>query len=662
MKENSKQSNGFSYYFDDVVIERGNFRVLKGGQPKALTPRSFDVLIYLIEQRGSVVEKQELFEQIWKETFVTDNALMRAVKDIRRELGDDAGAPRYIETVHKRGYRFIAQLKDAPNEDLEFETEAERSESPKLSEGETVTTSSRQATVETANQPTTQTDAGTSPETTSSIKNLVAKIKESKASAVFALVALVIAVASIIYLGRGEKAIHSLAVLPLESANADTNTEYMSDGITESLINSLSQLPDLKVIARTTSFRYKGQQIDAQKVGRDLHVDAVLTGRVIQQGENLIIQAELINAADGSQLWGKRFSRRLADIFSLQEEIAKEISEKLQLKLTGEDEKRLAKRYTENTEAYRLYLTGRYFWSKRTTEGLNKSIAYYQQAIYKDPNYALAYAGLADSYAALAINTDALPRESFPQAKAAAVKALELDDTLVEAHATMLQIKAEYDWDWSGVEREYRRAVELNPNYPMTHLYYSIYLIKTGRHEEAVAEIKRAQELDPFSLIINAVVGRVFFFARRYDEAIEACYKTLELDPNFFVAHLFLGRAYKEKRMYEQAVAELSSARDAARDLSETTSLLGYVYAVSGKRDEAKKILNEMKEMSKHRYVPPYNIAMVYAGLGEKDQAFEWLEKAYEDRNQQFTLLNIAPEFDSLRSDPRFTGLLRRIG
>jgi len=235
----------------------------------------------------------------------------------------------------------------------------------------------------------------------------------------------------------------------------------------------------------------------------------------------------------------------------LQEEIAKEISEKLQLKLTGEDEKRLAKRYTENTEAYRLYLIGRYFWSKRTTEGLNKSIAYYQQAIYKDPNYALAYAGLADSYAVLAINTDAPPRESFPQAKAAAIKALELDDTLVEAHATMLQIKAEYDWDWSGVEKEYRRAVELNPNYPTTHLYYSIYLIKTGRHEEAVAEIKRAQELDPFSFIINAVVGRVFFFARRYDEAIEACYKTLELDPNFFVAHLFLGRAYKEKRMYE---------------------------------------------------------------------------------------------------------------
>ena len=396
--ENSKQANGSRYYFDDVVIDRDNFRVRKGDQLKALTPRAFDVLLYLIEQRGRVVEKQELFEQIWKETFVTDNALMRAVKEIRRELGDDAGAPRYVETVHKRGYRFIAELKDAPDGGLAFEAKAERPKAPELSVGETVTFSSRQAMVETANQPAAQTLYVPAPrETTLRIKYLSAKLKEHKAGAGLAVAAFVIAVAAIIYFGRSEKAIHSLAVLPLENASADANSEYMSDGITESLINTLSQLPGLKVMPRTTAFRYKGQQVDPQKVGRDLRVDAVLTGKVIQQGENLIIQAELTNAADGSQLWGERYNRKLADIFSLQEEIGKEISQKLRLKLTGEEEKRLTKRYTENAEAYELYLKGRYHLNKLMPTEVQTSVSYFQQAIAIDPSYALAYVGLADA-------------------------------------------------------------------------------------------------------------------------------------------------------------------------------------------------------------------------------------------------------------------------
>jgi tetratricopeptide (TPR) repeat protein len=401
--------------------------------------------------------------------------------------------------------------------------------------------------------------------------------------------------------------------------------------------------------------------VSHEKLRRDIGVDALLTGKIVRQGDDLTIQADLIDASDGSQIWGSRYTRKLAAAYELHGAVALDLSNKLGLKLTADQARRLTKSYTENTEAYHLYLLGRYFWNKRSEESLNKSIEYFQQAIEKDPNYAVAYAGLADSYAVMAISADLPAHEVFPKAKVAAAKALELDDTLVETHATMLRIKSQYDWDWAGVETEYRRALELNPNYPMTHVYYISYLMAAGRMDEAVLSIKRAQELDPLSLVINAVAARALFFAGRHDEAIAAARKTLELDDKVFLARLILGRSLARKGMYDDAITELEKARSLPGTVSEASSLLAHSYAVAGRKAEAQQVLDEMTQLSKRRYVQPYDFAMVHAGLGDKDRALEWLEKAHADKNHQITLINIVPEQGALRSDPRFERLVAQM-
>jgi TolB-like protein/Flp pilus assembly protein TadD len=465
-----------------------------------------------------------------------------------------------------------------------------------------------------------------------------------------------------LFTGRG-KTIDSLAILPFANASANPDAEYLSDGIAESIISSLSQLPRLRVMARSTVLRYKGREIDPRKVGRDLHVDAVLTGNLIQRGETLIIKMELVKVEDGSQLWGEQYQRKFSGVLAVQAEIAKQISEKLRLKLTGEEQQRLTKHYTENAEAYQLYLKGRYYWNRRTPESLNKSIEYFQQATDKDPNYALGYAGLADSYSMLGSPVGGIsPREKFPKAKAAALKALELDDTLAEAYAALVLVRLRYDWDWLAAEREIKRAVELNPNYSMTHQLYADYLRVMGRPDEAIAEIKRAQELEPLSLNTNAVVGVHFYFARQYDQAIEQCQKTLELDSNFAPAHLFLGWAYVQKARYEEAIAAVKKATLLSPGDLRPLSALGYAYAMSGQTGEAMNILDQLKELSRRRYISPHDRAIIYAGLGEKEQAFAWLDNAYADRSWPLPLLKVDPRFDSLRSDPRFADLVRRIG
>ena len=461
--------------------------------------------------------------------------------------------------------------------------------------------------------------------------------------------------------GRG-KAVDSLAILPFANVSADPDTEYLSDGITESLINSLSQIPKLRVMARSTVFRYKGQDADPQTVGCELNVRAVLTGRVVQRGDSLVIGTELVDVADGSQLWGEQYSGKLRDIFAVQEQITKQISEKLRLRLSGVAQKRLTKRYTENTQAYQLYLKGRYYWNKRTEEGIKKGIEYFQQAIEKDPGYALAYTGLADCYNMLGWYSYLPPKEAFPKAKAAAAKALEIDDTLAEAHASLAYAKAFYDWDWLDVEREFKRAIELNPNYAMGHLWYAGgYLAAMGRLEEAITESKRAQDLDPLLLIINAFHGWWLYFARQYDQAIEQERKTLELDPNFAPAHWVLGQVYEQQERFEVAIAEFQEAVTHSGGSTMMRAALGRAYAVAGKRDEALKMLNELKERAKRSYVSPVGIAIIYVGLGEKEQAFSWLEKAYEDRSTWLIFLKVEPRFDPLRSDPRFQSLLRRM-
>lgn len=462
--------------------------------------------------------------------------------------------------------------------------------------------------------------------------------------------------------GRSRKAINSVAILPLINATADPNAEYLSDGITESIINNLSQLPRLRVMARSTVFRYKGREVDPQEAGRELSVHAVLTGRVLQLSDSLIIGAELVRVADGSQLWGQHFNRKLGDIFAVQEEIAKQISEKLQMQLSGEEKKRLTKRHTDNTEAYKLYLKGRYHWNKRSEGGMEKGIQFFEEAIKLDPNYALAYAGLADSYIILGFYGVLAPAEVMPKVKVAAKKALAIDDTLAEARISLAYAKGAYDWNWKGAEREYKRAIKLNANYATAHHWYGEHLALMGRADEAAAELERAHELDPLSLIINVALGWIYYLGRRYDDAIDRYFRTLELDPNFVHARFCLGLAYAQRSRFTEAIEEFQKVIDILGPDPQAMSALGYTYGVSGKKDEALRLLDELKVQSQRRYVAPSRLAIVCIGLGDKDQAFEWLKKGCEEHDLGVACLKVEAMGDSLRSDPRYDELLERIG
>jgi serine/threonine-protein kinase len=489
------------------------------------------------------------------------------------------------------------------------------------------------------------------------------KPRPSRRFAIAALAAAVVAVGAIgaYWLSSRGKPIDSLAVLPFVNASGDPNTEYLSEGITESLINTLSQLPNFRVIARTTAFRYKGREVDPQKVGRELRVRAVLTGRVTQRGDTLRIQADLVDVAEGSQLWGQQYNRRLSDVFAVQEEITKEISEKLRLKLTGEERRRLTKRYTENTEAYEYYIRGRYHWDRRTPEALQKAIEYFGRAIEKDPAYALAYSGLADSYSVLPLHTRARPKESYQKAKAAAEKALAIDDSLAEAHNSLGFVFFRAYWDWERAEREIRQAIQLNPGYATAHQWYGALLAAAGRFEEALAEMRRAREVDPLSVSINRGLGILLYMARQYDQAIEQYRNTIEMDPKFPSVRIWLGAAYIQKGQYQRAIDELQTALKLSVEDAYAAGLLGQAYARAGRKAEALRIIETFQEQSKRQYVSAYAVAAVYTGLGDKDQAIAWLEKAYEDRSDWLYYAKVEPWLDPLRSDPRFQDLLRRM-
>jgi serine/threonine protein kinase/tetratricopeptide (TPR) repeat protein len=463
-------------------------------------------------------------------------------------------------------------------------------------------------------------------------------------------------------LRRRRETIPSLAVLPLTNTNVDPEMEYLSDGITESIINSLSQLPELRVMARSTAFRYKGREVDAQEIGRALKVRAVLAGQVLQRDNRLILKLELIDVKDGSQLWGEHYDRELSAILAIEKAIAQEIADKLHLRLTGEQKRRLGRPLTENVEAYQCYLKGRHHWNKRTSEGLKKSIKLFEQAIDIDPTYALAYSGVADAYVNLGGWGHMPFREVYPRAKAAALRALAIDETLAEAHASLAMVQKEYDWDWVGAGRAYQRALELNPNYSVANLWYGEYLAAVGRHSEAITAIKRAIELDPLSLIAHASLARHgYYFARRYNEAIAQIEKTLEVDDTFWVARLFLGWTYANLGRVPEALAQLQTARQLDDNL-EILMALGFTYGRAGRLREAQQLFNELLSLSSRRYVSPMLPALISIGLGEYDQAFVWLEKSYEDRAQMLSELRAEPAFDPLRSDPRFADLLRRVG
>jgi len=477
-----------------------------------------------------------------------------------------------------------------------------------------------------------------------------------------ALGLIVIAVVGYFFFARNRPtAIESIAVLPFENRSGNPDTDYLSDGLAWSLIFRLSQLPGLKVSPTTSVMRYKGNT-DVAKIAKELGVDAVMTGRVLQRGDNLNITVELVDVRNNKSLWGEQYERKMSDLLQTQREIAANIAQKLQLKLAGAETKGLTKHYTDNNEAYQLYLKGRFYWNKRNAEALKKSIEYFNQAIEKDPNFALAYAGLADAYGQLPVYSGGSPRENVPKGMAAAKKALEIDETIVEAHAALGFQTFYYEWNLPESNKEFQRAFELNPNYATAHQWYGIWnLSSMKRFDEAIAELKRAAELDPLSLIINTNLGESYIYARQYDKAIEQLRKTLELDQSFYRTHWTLGLAYELKGSLPEAIAEYQKAR-ALDDDPRQLAMLGHAYAAAGRRDEALKALDQLKAVARQRYVSPINFVFIYIGLGEKDEAFRWLDMGYQERDPQVSRLSINPLFDPLRSDARFTELMRRVG
>jgi len=461
----------------------------------------------------------------------------------------------------------------------------------------------------------------------------------------------------------------SIAVLPFINLSADPEQNYFCDGVAEEIINSLTHLEGLRVVARTSAFSFRGKEIDIREIGTKLNVQTLLEGSVRKAGSRVRISAQLVDVADGYHIWSERYDRNIGelccpeDIFAIQDEISLAVVNNLKVKLLGKQMAKLVKRHTQDLDAYRLYLKARYFLNKRTEESLRKAVQYFEQAIEKDPGYALAYAGLSDSHILLAEYSHLPPKDAFPRAKAAVKKALEIDETLAEAHTSLAFIKTLSDWDWMGAEEEFKQAIESNPGYATAKQWYAEHLTMTGQYAEAIAELKQAQELDPLSLIIGVALAITLFCGtRQYDRVIEECQKVLEMDPNFGGALNVLGMVYRERAMYEKAIEAFRKARAFDEGNTWITAELGHAYAASGKRSEAEKVLDELQQLSKRRYVPPDNIAMVYLGLGEKNLVFEYLEKAYEDRSVGLAWLKADPIFDSLRSDPRFTALLERIG
>jgi len=460
----------------------------------------------------------------------------------------------------------------------------------------------------------------------------------------------------------GPPKIQSLAVLPLENLSGDPTQEYFADGMTEEVTTELAQIGALRVISRTSVEHYKGTKKTLPEIARELHVDAVVAGSVERSGDRVRITAQLIEAATDRTLWAKSYQQSLTDVLSLQEEAARAISSEIRINLTPQEQARLARVRPVNPEAHNAYLKGRYFWNKKSEDGLKKGLEYFQQAIDLDSSYASAYAGEADSYYGLGNGGFLAPREAYSKAKAAALRALELDNSLTEAHASLALVNEIFEFDWAGAERQFRRAIEINPNYASAHEFYAWYLANTGRGEESIVEIKRAQELDPLSLDINANLGRMLYYARRYDQAIEQCRKTLEMDPAFPSAHYVLGMVYAQKGMYEESIGALRKAASFYGFRSMVLATLGWTYALAGRRGEALTVLAQLKLLAKQRYVDATALALVYTGLGNKDQAFAWLEMGYQERSVMMTALKSDARFDGLRSDPRFQDLLRRVG
>ena len=578
------------YEFHGFRLDEAQLRLLYQDQPVPLKPKILDLLLFLIRKRGQLIAKDELMREIWPDAIVEENNITVSMSILRKTLGAARGDRQFIETVPRRGYRFIAEVtellpKPVPSGELD-ET---------------------------------------------------------------------------ILIEPGDEPIDSLAVIPMEGLEKDFDVEYLSDGITESIINMLSRIPKLRVLACSTVFRFKGKDVDPQQVGHLLNVKAVTMIRVIRLGDKLIIRSELVKVADGSQLWGEQYNRDPADILAIQEEIAKAITGSLKFKLTRDDQISLAKRWTYNSEAYNLYLRGRYFWNKYSKEWVLKAIEIFKQAIAIDSNYALAYCGLADAYFRLS-NVHLPPREVLPKAKEAALKAVEIDENLAEAHSSLGLVKVYYDYDWASAESEFRKALRLNPDLVLAHQRFGSYLSFMGRFEEANRHYEAALELDPFSLQINMNLATTFYLRGEYDRAIRHLKKTSELEPNYMPTLFVLGCTYIQQGRLAEAIEQFQFIYRLDEEAYLALGFMGYAHALAGQRAEAETLLNVLQEISQRKYVSPYSMLVIHLALGPEERVFELLEQLYEEHNDWLVWLRVSPELRTVRNHPKFKDLLKRVG
>lgn len=650
------------YLFAEFQLDPLRRVLLKSGRPVALNPKAVELLLALVAGRAEVLSKDELLNEVWPDQIVEENNLTVHISALRKALGETKGARQFIVTIPGRGYRFVANVRMAQESDLDVAI-FERSRAQIVIEEDETDGQSNHA--EAKREPEEKVSPA-SPRLGATWR-LSSISPAALAVCAVAVVGLIAALSYAWISSTRQKAparatVKSIAVLPFKPLLAGSRDESLEMGMTDTLITKLNNTRQIIVRPISAVRPYTDLGQDAVTAGRELKVESVLEGTIQRAGERIRVTARLVRIDDGETLWVETFDEKFTDIFAVQDAISQRMIASLKLRLSGEEHSHLAKHYTENAEAYQLYLKGRYFWNKITPEGFQKSLEYYQQAIERDPNYALAYVGIADSYNLLG-SYGVLPlRESHPKARAAAEKALKIDDNLAEAHNSLAAIIADYYWDWAAAEKHFQRAIELNPNYSVARYWYSQYLQRMGRLDESVTEAKRAQALDPVSHNANAHVGLALYRARRYDEAIEHLHKALEMDANALDAHIFLGVAYVQHRKHEEAIAEFQSTVTLSGRNPSMLGLLGYGYAVAGRCEEAKAILKELDHLQRRQYVSPAEIALIYIGLNERDQAFVWLEKSYHERAWLLGFLKVEPIFDPLRSDQRFTDLMRRVG
>jgi len=651
------------YEFGEFRLDSAKRLLKRGGQDAALTPKAFDTLLYLVQHNGKIIEKDELMSAVWTDTIVEENNLSQNISILRRTLGEKRGEHRFIATIPGHGFKFVADVLEISD--------------PKMSEPGAVAAgflSDSNGSLDLSMPPVLADGLNTAdsyPQINKDNQGLETKddgqrTTDEKTSRFWFATILIGALAGLSFFGfypwnneSGGVPINSVAVLPFVNVGADAELEYLADGLSETLIDRLSALPQLKVIARNSSFKHRGENLDLQDVARSLDVQAIVTGRVERRGDDLIIRVELIDARDNKQMWGELFSRKASDSLAIDGEIAQTVSDKLRLKLTGKQEQQLAKRGTNNPEAYDLVLKGDFFIRKKKAENPEKAVDFYSQAIALDPKYALAYARLSNIYEIIGHNSWDDPKDFLPRAEAAARKALELDPNLPDAHIAIASSEVS-SWNWTTAEHSYQRALELNPNHALTIRRYSRFLSVIGRHEQAVAEARRARELDPQSLITHLVVAQALYIAKRFDESVAETKKILELNHNSPAAHDSLGFAYFGKGMYREALASRLESIRLGNTGPSAQIFLGAAYARAGEIEKARSIRSQLE--TGKEYVSPAELAILVTALGERENAIALLEKGYDARDLQLQYLNADFHFDPLRDDPRFQDLVRRVG